>query len=64
MKIQLSPRVCTLSSNIKLFMTMNVILNHYMGNERHIDIINKVNKPLEPKLQGGDDNRSVAILTD
>ena len=42
---------------------MNVLLNHYMGHELHIGIINLVNKPLEPKLEGGGDNRSVVILT-
>ena len=43
---------------------MNVLLNHYMGHELPIDVINLANKPLELKLEGGGDNRSLAILSD
>ena len=43
---------------------MNVILNHYIGHELHIDVITSTNKPLEPMLQGGGHNRSLAILCD
>ena len=34
-----------------------------MGHELHIDIINSANKAHKLKLQGGGDNKSLAVLT-
>ena len=59
MKIQLLPGV----PYLKIFLAINVILNHYMGHELHIGIINLENKLLELKLQVGGDNRSPAVFT-
>ena len=41
---------------------MNILLNHFMGHELHIDTIDLSNTALQLKLQEVGDNRSLAVL--